>query len=165
VAQFFVRKEERSRGVTEVFKAGGGELVAFDGGNDFVHAGAAFFADAGAAHEEGKDFIAGAGRFVEEAVGADERGAGVGDFHAGGEDFYHGAGAGDGKILVDERVGDEFADGFVGIYRNVAAQSSAYGFGAREERVGVVDYGGEAGGVACADYVFADGFEAVVAFS
>ena len=117
--QGLAREEDRARGVGRSLEGGGGKLVELGLGDDFVHSAAAFFANADATHEGGEGLIAGAGRAVEKTIDLDERQAGVGDLHAIGEDFNHRSGAGNGKILVNEGVGDEFANGRLGVDGNL----------------------------------------------
>jgi hypothetical protein len=67
------------------------------------------FADAHPAHQVGQALVA---RLVavDEALDGDERLAGVGDLDAVGVDFDHDRGAALGEVLVDQGVGDQFAD-------------------------------------------------------
>jgi len=88
-----------------------GKLVEFDLKERLVDAGAAFLADVHPAHEARESLVAGLRRFVHEAKGIDEGASGVGDFDAVAEYLDLGAVAGYGEVLMDQGVGDEFADG------------------------------------------------------
>jgi len=103
------RKQDDREALEPGAKIRSGKLVGFDGQNDLVHTTAFLLANAHPAHEVGEAFVAGLVA-VDETVHGHDRFAGVGDFDPVGVNLNHHGCATDPKVLVDEGVGDEFAD-------------------------------------------------------
>ena len=127
-----------------------------------VPAGAEFFTHAQAAHEGSEFFVARLWRVVDDAESVDQRRACVGDFDAPGEQLHNRTSACDGKILVNQGVGNGLTDNRHWIGCVFFANGAVDGFCGRQQGFDEGEGVGKSADVAFVDGGFAQNVEAAV---
>ena len=138
------------------------QLGQLAGDDHSVPAGAEFLAHAQAAHEGGEFFVAGFWRIIDDAENVDQRFARVGDFDAIGKQLHHRASAGDGEILMNQRVGNGLANDRQRVGGVLLANGALDRLGSGQQGFDQAERVGEAADVALVDGGFAQNAEAAV---
>jgi hypothetical protein len=139
-----------------------GELDGLDHRDHLIDAAAPLLADIGPPHDRSDGLVARTGRLVDEPQGIDQGAARIGDLHPVGEDLHGRSGAGDGEILVDQGVGNQLADGQLGVHADGRPQRRADPLGLRDLVVDVADRLLEADRVALGAGVLLERGDAIV---
>lgn len=91
-----------------------------------INSRAALFAKSTSSHETGQIFVAGFGRMVNEPFRINERNTRIGDFYPVRKYLNQWSCSGNGKVLVNDGIGNEFAKGNFRIDFRGYSESASY---------------------------------------